>query len=140
VGGFCAAVLRALGERPSGVSVVFVGREAIRDLNARYRGQARPTDVLSFPYPGERVDGRRYLGDIVIAPDVAGEHAGVRRGGSLDTEMRMLLVHGVLHLIGYDHETDSGEMLRLQARLLRRPELAAAPLLGRGRRDAGDRR
>jgi len=105
-------------------SVSFVSARAMQELNARYRGKPYATDVLSFPYPGETVDGVPLLGDIVIAPEVAEQNArtaGVRP----EAEMRKLLVHGILHLLGYDHETDQGEMNRLQRLLLRRRSIPA---------------
>jgi probable rRNA maturation factor len=100
----------------------------MRRLNHRFRGRDYATDVLSFAYRGEVVEGLPYLGEIVIAPDVAAENAGESKV-PVERELRTLLVHGVLHLLGYDHETDSGQMLRLQARLLRVPALAGVPLL-----------
>jgi probable rRNA maturation factor len=83
-----------------------VGEDRIRRLNREHRGVDRPTDVLSFPVDGpEAVAGPRELGDVVICP----EHT---------SDLREAVVHGVLHLCGYDHETDGGEMLALQARVL----------------------
>ena len=88
------------------VAVEFVGEERIAELNARWRGKEAPTDVLSFPVDesGEAV-GPRELGDVVICP----EHT---------TDLREAVVHGVLHLVGMDHETDDGEMLAVQAEIL----------------------
>ena len=94
-------------------------------LNRLHRGKDYATDVLSFSYEGERDDGLMFLGEIVIAPEVACENA--RRWNSLpERETRKLLVHGILHLLGYDHEADRGEMNRLQERLLRRRLLPVA--------------
>jgi probable rRNA maturation factor len=101
------------------VDVAFVGRERIRRLNAVYRGRDYPTDVLSFSYSGESEEGLPWLGEIVVAPEIALTNA-FRWRSSPDREVRKLLVHGTLHLLGYDHETDDGRMNRLQQRLTRR--------------------
>jgi probable rRNA maturation factor len=83
-----------------------VDPERIRELNREYRGRDEPTDVLSFPVDeAAPVAGPRELGDVIICP----EHT---------EDLTEAVVHGVLHLCGYDHETDSGEMLALQARVL----------------------
>ena len=80
--------------------------ERIRELNREYRGRDEPTDVLSFPVDeAAPAAGPRELGDVIICP----EHT---------EDLTEAVVHGVLHLCGYDHETDSGEMLALQARVL----------------------
>jgi probable rRNA maturation factor len=91
----------------------------VRTLNRRFRGVSKPTDVLSFPAgePGE-------LGDIVIARGVAARQAR-ELGHSLATELRVLALHGLLHLLGYDHEQDDGRMARAEARLRRRGGLEA---------------
>ena len=93
------------------VAVVPDGR--VRELNRRYRDKNLPTDVLSFP-----ADEPGQLGDIVIALDVARRQARAA-GHSLATEFRVLALHGLLHLLGYDHERDNGEMRRLEQRLRR---------------------
>jgi probable rRNA maturation factor len=101
-----AAASRGVGE--GHVAVQFVAASRIASLNERHRGRAGPTDVLSFPIDGPvtaLVAGPRELGDIVICP----EHTA---------DLREAVVHGMLHLLGMDHETDSGEMLRLQDELL----------------------
>jgi probable rRNA maturation factor len=116
---FCDGVLRTLEvpERP--LAVVFVSAGRIRDLNRRYRGLDYATDVLSFSYEGEMVEGLPFLGEIVISPEVAWRQASRWRCRP-DREVRKLLLHGILHLLGYDHEADAGEMNHLQRRLLRR--------------------
>ena len=96
----------------------------MREVNRTYREKDCATDVLSFGYPGEKSEGLPFLGEIVIAPEIAQKHA-VQYQESLDSEIRRLLVHGLLHLLGYDHETDQGDMKRLQTRLLRRRGLSA---------------
>jgi probable rRNA maturation factor len=84
------------------LSVSFVTTEEMAELHERYMGEAEPTDVLSFPLDDAGTEGEpRMLGDVVICPEVA---AG--QNEDLEAEMRLLLVHGILHLLGYDHETD----------------------------------
>jgi probable rRNA maturation factor len=84
------------------VSLSFVGERAIRTLNRRWMKKDRPTDVLSFPLGETGPDGRYYLGDIVIAAPVAARQAR-QKGHGLDRELRLLAIHGFLHLLGYDH-------------------------------------
>jgi probable rRNA maturation factor len=102
------------------VALVLTGDRAVRALNARYRGKDRPTDVLSF----EGGAGSE-LGDIVISVETAARNAGEHRR-TLAQELDVLALHGFLHVLGYDHETDEGTMDRLERRLRRR-------LLGRRR-------
>jgi probable rRNA maturation factor len=116
---FCGSAMDALGKAGWCLSVSFVGRRTMRTLNREYRKRDYATDVLSFPYPGELEDGIPFLGEIVIAPEVALEQAGRWRTG-LQQEVRRLLLHGILHLRGWDHEKDAGEMMRLEKKLLRR--------------------
>jgi len=103
----------------------------MRALNRRYRGADYATDVLSFPIerggPGGRPDSRQpdqeaLLGDIVIARGVAARQAR-RFGHGLEQELRILALHGLLHLLGYDHEADDGTMRRVEERLRRRAGL-----------------
>ena len=108
--------LRATGE----VALVFGADARIRALNRRYRGRDEPTDVLCFPGPGKH-EG---IGDIVISVESASRNAR-RSGRSLAEELDILALHGLLHTLGYDHETDDGEMDRLEARLRRRLGLKA---------------
>ena len=96
------------------VTVAVVPDARVRRLNREYRRTDAPTDVLSFP-SGDR----NYLGDIVIAAGVARRQAR-RAGHAFQTELRVLALHGLLHLLGYDHEHDDGRMARLEARLRRR--------------------
>lgn len=112
---FLADAVRAARLKGS-VSVMLAGDEELRRLNREFRGKDKPTDVLSFP-AGDT--GRtRAAGDLAISVETAAREAE-RRGHSLDLELRVLLLHGVLHLAGYDHEKDSGEMAR-EENLLRR--------------------
>ena len=122
-----AAVLAAIGRRESSLTVAFVRDGAIRRLNRDYRGKDRATDVLSFPSADGQGDGlihelpdaADHLGDIVIATDTARRQAD-EAGHSFDREVSELVIHGTLHLCGYDHETDGGEMNRLELRLRRK--------------------
>ena len=84
------------------VSLAFVGERAIRTLNRKFMKKDRPTDVLSFPLGEKGADGKFYLGDIVIAVPVAFRQSRAK-GHSLDREMRLLAIHGFLHLLGFDH-------------------------------------
>lgn len=102
-----ALLAAAAGDVHDGhVAVEFVDSERIAELNAEHRDKDEPTDVLSFPIDaGDDVGGPRELGDVVICP----EHT---------EDLREAVVHGVLHLVGMDHETDDGEMLAVQAEIL----------------------
>ena len=93
------------------LSLSFVDEVEMEDLHVRYLGEPGPTDVLSFPLDGEDERGLRVLGDIVIAPSVAARNNPDDPGG----ELRLLVVHGVLHLLGYDHDED-GEKATMWAR------------------------
>jgi probable rRNA maturation factor len=109
--------LRASGE----VSVVLAGDGLLRRLNREYRGKDRPTDVLSFPGAG----GEEGLGDVVISVPAAERNARAQ-GHGLRRELDILALHGLLHVLGYDHETDDGTMDRLEQRLRRKLGLAVA--------------
>jgi probable rRNA maturation factor len=114
-----------LGRRE--VTVCFVDDREIARLNGKFRGKPKPTDVLSFPengngnhgpdFPGVRRG--KFLGEIAISAQAAGRNAK-RYDRTLDEELRVLVLHGVLHLAGYDHEADHGEMERIEARLRRK--------------------
>ena len=99
------------------LAVRFVGDRAIRGLNRLYRSVDRPTDVLSFP--GGATPEGRHLGDIAISVPAARRQAA-ERGHEVGRELECLLLHGVLHCLGYDHENDDGRMERLERRLRRR--------------------
>jgi len=102
-----AAALRAARVDDGHLSVELVGEARMRELNRDHRGVDEPTDVLSFPIDGAGdVAGPRELGDVAICPKRA-------------EDVVEATVHGVLHLCGYDHELDSGEMLGLQAAVMR---------------------
>ena len=128
----CFRVLQILRESACSFSVTFVGPRRIRLLNRRYRGKDYPADVLTFRYPGESLEGQPFLGEILISPEVASRNAR-QWNATLQREVRRLLIHGVLHLLGYDHETDKGEMRRLENRLMRsRARIRSGPV-GRAR-------
>jgi probable rRNA maturation factor len=99
------------------VTVAVVSDAKVRALNRRFRHVDAATDVLSFP-----ADERGVLGDIVIARGIAAKQARTL-GHPLATELRILALHGLLHLVGYDHETDNGRMARVEGRLRRRARL-----------------
>src|SRR5262245_16757001 len=115
-----AAPASARGE----VTVALVSDGRMRSLNRSFRGKDFATDVLSFPIApaAEMPAGSRQLGDVVIAAGVARKQAAEARH-PLATELRVLALHGLLHLLGYDHETDNGRMARAEVRLRRRAGL-----------------
>lgn len=93
------------------LSLSFVGEDEIAELHERYLDEPGPTDVLSFPLDDVEENGTRIVGDVVIAPSVAARNNPTDPAG----ELRLLVVHGVLHLLGYDHE-DDGERTRMWER------------------------
>ena len=114
--------MRATDQRADSVSFVFVNEAKMSDYHGRYVDVPEPTDVLSFPATEEDPSGERDLGDIVICTDVAVRQAR-NAGHAYGLELEVLALHGILHLLGYDHEGDNGEMLALEERL--RPALLA---------------
>jgi probable rRNA maturation factor len=125
---FCDMLLQSLGHPNHSVSIVFIGTQAMRALNKCYRQRDYPTDVLSFSYGDMKLDQIPFLGEIVISPEIAMRQA-VRWGVSPEKELRKLLAHGILHLLGYDHETDEGQMNRIQGKLVRRKFFLNGPSL-----------
>jgi len=100
-----------------GFTVAFVSDRRMKELNSLFRGKDSTTDVLSFPHEPDEFDpDKNNLGDIVISVEQAQKQA-VENGLTLEGEIKQLILHGVLHLCGYDHEADSGEMLALQDRI-----------------------
>ncbi len=128
----CVLAAASAGVEDGHLAIEYVDAERIAQLNAEHRGKQGPTDVLSFPLDGANLHG-------VVAPyDTSAWHGGVPRElGDVviclehTIDLREAIVHGVLHLVGMDHETDGGEMLALQAELL--SQTAVHP-----DRDAGD--
>ncbi len=99
------------------VEIAIVGRREMRTLNQRFRGKDVPTDVLSFPAGKQNSASRENnAGDIAICAPIAAANAK-RLGHSTGEEIKILILHGVLHLAGYDHETDRGEMAKVERRL-----------------------
>ena len=146
---FLRRVANELDIRDSHVTVCFVSDREIAHMNEAFRKKKGPTDVLSFPASKKRRASRsrrkksykegadntggaeksrakqesrpaeRYWGDIVIAPETARRYAK-KNGRSLGHELRVLILHGVLHLLGYDHESDRGKMDRIERKMRRR--------------------
>ena len=110
---FAARAAAAIGHNDSSATIAFVSDKTIRELNRQFRGVDKATDVLSFP--ADDTDETN-LGDIAISVDTAGAQA-TENGLKFDEEVAQLILHGLLHLCGYDHETDNGEMNRLEVRL-----------------------
>lgn len=109
--------LASVGRAAASLTVALVSDRRIRELNLRFRGKPQSTDVLSFP-AGESF-ATDYLGDIVISTKTAARQAK-DAGHTVEREVSELVIHGVLHLCGYDHETDQGEMNRLELKLRRK--------------------
>ena len=108
---------------PGEVQILITSNRRVRELNRRFRRKDKATDVLSFPASpvtgkdAKRVNpNRTYAGDIAISAEIAARQAEMR-GHSLADEIRVLILHGMLHLAGYDHETDHGTMARKEAQL-----------------------
>ena len=136
---FLRTIQRELKLENTDVSVAFVSDAEIARWNESYRRQKGPTDVLSFPAStrpkGQRVArktprsgksstaSQEFVGDIAIAPETARRYAK-ENGRTLERELRILMLHGVLHLMGYDHESDNGQMNRIEQRLRRRLGIA----------------
>ena len=113
--GFALKACRAAGLRGP-ISVLIAGNSSMRRLNSRFRGKSRPTDVLSFQ---AAASANGFVGDIAISLDIA-EHNARLLGHSVIDEIRILILHGMLHLAGYDHESDKGEMATKEILLRRR--------------------
>ncbi len=125
---------KGIGLHGDCVAVCLINEAEMARLNGTYRGKKKSTDVLSFPAedqrgkPGSlaqqvRKARGKFLGDIAISPKVARRNAN-SSGRKLSTELQVLILHGLLHLLGYDHETDRGEMARIEMRLRRRLGIA----------------
>lgn len=118
---FVERALRVVPAEGAGATVAFVSDRAMRELNRRWRGKSGTTDVLSFPAEQdefERAEGLS-LGDVVISVEQAARQAA-EHGLDFEGEVAQLILHGLLHLCGYDHERDAGEMNRLELTLRRR--------------------
>ncbi len=128
---FVAQAQRAVGLRGE-VNLLVAGSAELRRLNRDFRHKDKPTDVLSFP-----AISREFAGDIAISTDIARANAR-RLGHSTDQELRVLALHGLLHLAGYDHESDRGQMRRKEERLRAALGLPTA-LIARSERKASRR-
>lgn len=113
---FVSKACRAVRLKGS-VNVMVTGSREMRSLNRRFRGKDKATDVLSFPPMAEFASG--LAGDLAISAEIASKNARALRHAPAD-EVKILVLHGVLHLAGYDHESDQGEMAREENRLRRR--------------------
>ena len=131
---FLRRVKNELGLEEAGLTVRLVSDAEIARMNETFRKKKGPTDVLSFPMVARRrpvrlrrgsrtVRAGEYLGDIAISPATAQRYAK-KNGRKLSSELQVLILHGVLHLLGYDHETDRGKMDRIERKLRKRLGLA----------------
>lgn len=118
---FTARALKVVHAGGAGVTVAFVSDRTMRGLNRRWRGKSGTTDVLSFPSGQDEFEKSEglSLGDVVISAEQAARQAAAN-GLDFDGEVAQLILHGLLHLCGYDHETDGGEMNALELKLRRR--------------------
>jgi probable rRNA maturation factor len=127
---FLRRVKNELGLDEAGLTVCLVSDAEIARMNQKFRKKKGPTDVLSFPMAARRrplwlrrgsrtVRAGEYLGDIAISPSTARRYAK-KYGRKLSNELQVLILHGVLHLLGYDHESDRGEMDRIERKLRKR--------------------
>lgn len=115
---FAQRAIEAVGKENHTVAIVFLSDAAMRKLNRQFRGKSHATDVLSFPAAQEPFEKGEELslGEIVISVETAARQAK-DNGLSFSNEVQQLILHGLLHLSGYDHETDNGEMNRLELKL-----------------------
>ena len=132
---FLARAKGAAGVRGS-VNVLVTSSQELRGLNRRFRGKDRPTDVLSFP---PESGANEFAGDVAISLEIARDNAR-RLGHSVAEELKILVLHGVLHLAGHDHESDRGEMAMLEERLRKKLSLPAALIERTARENGGARR
>ncbi len=118
--GFAEKALEAVEEaRGKSVTIAFVSDRKMHELNQMFRGKDSTTDVLSFPFETDEFDfaeSENNLGDIVISVEQAQKQAA-ENNLSFELEIKQLILHGILHLCGYDHETDAGEMNQLELEL-----------------------
>ena len=118
---FVERALKVVPAKGAGVTLAFVSDRAMRELNRRWRGKSGTTDVLSFPSGQEEFEKGEgvSLGDVVVSLEQAARQAA-EHGLDFEGEVQQLILHGLLHLCGYDHEQDGGEMNALELRLRRR--------------------
>ena len=115
---FTRNVIKTISEaRGKSVTIAFVSDRKMRELNKMFRGKNSTTDVLSFPFEADEFEtDEQNLGDIVISVEQATRQAD-ENNLDFETEIKQLILHGILHLCGYDHETDNGEMNTLEIKL-----------------------
>jgi probable rRNA maturation factor len=118
---FVLRARRVVGLRDT-VNVLVTSSAELRSLNHRFRGADKATDVLSFPAPQVSRQAKRVSGEVAISADIARDNAE-RLGHSMTAEVKILVLHGILHLAGFDHERDNGEMARKESRLRRQLKL-----------------
>ena len=118
---FGEKAVKAISKEERDATIVFVIDQAIKNLNRQFRGKNYATDVLSFPTEAEafEVENQTQLGEVIISVQRA-ETQAKEHGLRFSIEVSQLILHGLLHLCGYDHETDRGEMNRLELRLRKR--------------------
>ena len=118
---FAEQALQTIDSTKQSVTIVFVSDAAIKKLNRQFRDKNYSTDVLSFPTKAEdfESDNQSHLGEVVISVERAAAQAK-ENGLTFSNEVEQLILHGLLHLSGYDHDTDNGEMNRLELRLRRK--------------------
>ena len=149
--GFARGLKRRLRMGKKEFNICFVDDNAIRRMNLAYRGKDKATDVLSFPWNetdgshrpqprsasrrGEIDEFRNFLGDVVISVETARRNAAAE-GHATVNEIRWLILHGVLHLLGYDHERDAGEMIALELALRDQLGVAGAGESGKSKIEA----
>ncbi|HME36403.1 MAG TPA: rRNA maturation RNase YbeY [Candidatus Sulfotelmatobacter sp.] len=123
---FVLRARKAVGLRAP-VNVLVTSSAVVRSLNRQFRGDNKATDVLSFPYapPAGHREKRKLAGDVAISADIARENS-VRLGHPVAQEIKILALHGILHLAGFDHERDNGAMARKEAKLRLALRLPAA--------------
>jgi len=124
-------LLRRARMKDSGLTLVFAGDTAVRRLNRAFRKKDKTTDVLSFPVHGRGEDGRPHLGDIIISVPRARKQAA-ELGHSLEAELAYLVIHGFIHLCGYEHFAGHEEEEARVVKLLRREKGISLPGNGRG--------
>jgi probable rRNA maturation factor len=114
---FATKALNAIGKNEASATIAFVSDKRIRELNRQFRSVDKSTDVLSFPAEEET-----NLGDVAVSVETAVMQAK-ENGLSVEIEIAQLILHGLLHLSGYDHETDNGQMNRLELKLRRKLDI-----------------
>jgi len=117
---FTRMAMQLVGKEEEGITIAFVSNRRMRELNKRFRHLDKTTDVLSFPSEQDDFSASSpMLGEVAIAVEQAAKQAG-ENGLKIEQEIAQLILHGLLHLCGYDHERDNGEMNKLELQLRRK--------------------